>query len=157
MHGNFRILPPFRIYLNSILVILKPKKLPFLPFQHLCILIFCDFLTFQSVKFQKKSKFKAPKWMKWQFFTFWYLSKMVSHKILVAEKSWNFHTMDLKGLKYTVGKFHDFSITQILREINLEDCRSAKSAISTHLQPLKFDSYEFLHFLRAEIYQINKF
>ena len=28
-------------------------------------------------------------------------------------------------------KFHDFSITQILREINFRDCRSAKSAIFT--------------------------
>ena len=47
--------------------------------------------------------------------------------------------------KFTVLKFHNFSITQILREINFGDSRSAKSAI-----------YEFLHFLEAEIYQINK-
>ena len=53
-------------------------------------------------------------------------------------------------------KFHDFSITQILREINFEDSRSAKSAILTHLEALNFDFYEFLHFLKAEIYQINK-
>ena len=33
----------------------------------------------------------------------------------------------------TVWKFHDFSITQILREINFGDCRSAKSAILTYL------------------------
>ena len=32
----------------------------------------------------------------------------------------------------TVWKFHDFSITQILREINLEDSRSAKSPILSH-------------------------
>ena len=53
-------------------------------------------------------------------------------------------------------KFHDFSITQILREINLGDFRSAKSAILTHLEALKFDFNEFLHFLKAEFYQINK-
>ena len=35
--------------------------------------------------------------------------------------------------------FHNFSITQILREINFDDCRSAKSAISTHLEALTFD------------------
>ena len=45
-------------------------------------------------------------------------------------------------------KFHDFSITQILREI--------KSAISTHLEALNFDFNEFLHFFNAEIYQVNK-
>ena len=30
---------------------------------------------------------------------------------------------------FTVWKFHDFSITQILREINFGDSRSAKSAM----------------------------
>ena len=32
----------------------------------------------------------------------------------------------------------DFSITQILRKIDFEDSRSAKSAILTHLQVLYF-------------------
>ena len=27
----------------------------------------------------------------------------------------------------------------------------------THFEALNFDSYEFLHFLKAEIYQITKF
>ena len=48
-----------------------------------------------------------------------------------------------------------FSDSQILREINFRDSRSAKSAISTHFQTLKFDFYDFLHFLKAEVYQIN--
>ena len=39
---------------------------------------------------------------------------------------------------YTVWKFYDFSITHILCEINFEDCRSAKSAILTHLGTLNF-------------------
>ena len=56
----------------------------------------------------------------------------------------------------TVWKFHDFSITQILCEINFRDSRSAKSAIITHLEALNFDFYEFLHFLKGEIDQINK-
>ena len=50
-------------------------------------------------------------------------------------------------------KFHDFPITQILREINFGDSRSAKSAIKTHLEALHFDFYEFLPFLKAEIDQ----
>ena len=54
-------------------------------------------------------------------------------------------------------KFHDFSITQILREINLGDYRSAKSAVLTHLEAPNSDFYEFLHFLKAEIYQIAQF
>ena len=39
---------------------------------------------------------------------------------------------------YTVWKFHDFSITQILREINFRDSKSAKSAIFTHFEALNF-------------------
>ena len=52
-------------------------------------------------------------------------------------------------------KFHDFSITQILREINFGDSRSAKSGILTHSEALNFDSYVFLHFLKAEVDQIT--
>ena len=32
----------------------------------------------------------------------------------------------------------------------------SKSAVLVHLGALNFDFYEFLHFLKAEIYQINK-
>ena len=60
------------------------------------------------------------------------------------------------GTHTTVWKFHDFFIIQILREINLEDSWSAKSAILPHLEALNFDFHEFLHFLKAEIYQMNK-
>ena len=57
-------------------------------------------------------------------------------------------------------KFHNFSITRILREINVWDSRSAKSAILTHLEALNFEIDAFLHFMKVEIYkisQINKF
>ena len=53
-------------------------------------------------------------------------------------------------------KFHNFSITQILREIDFGDARSAKYAIVTRSMALNFDFCEFLHFLKAQIYQINK-
>ena len=57
----------------------------------------------------------------------------------------------------TEWKFHDCSITQIFREINFEDFRSAKFAILAHLEALNFDFHEFLHFLKAEIYIFHKF
>ena len=38
--------------------------------------------------------------------------------------------------------FHDFSITQILREINFLDSRSAKSAILKNLEGLNSDFHE---------------
>ena len=53
----------------------------------------------------------------------------------------------------TVWKVHKFSVSQNLREINFWDCGSAKSAVLPHLETLCFD---FLFFLKAEIYQINK-
>ena len=45
---------------------------------------------------------------------------------------------NLSGSDFTVWKFHDFTVTQILREINFEDARSAQSAILTHLGTLNF-------------------
>ena len=57
---------------------------------------------------------------------------------------------------HTVWKFHDFSITQIIHEINFVDSIGAKSAILKHFEALNFDYYEFLHFLKAGIYQTNK-
>ena len=53
-------------------------------------------------------------------------------------------------------KFHNFSITQILREINFWDPRSAKSTILTYLGSLNYDFDECLHFLKAGINQIDK-
>ena len=70
--------------------------------------------------------------------------------------STNLHSVEKPKIYSTVWKFHDFSITQILREINFGDSRSAKSAILPHLQALNFDCLEFLHFLKAKIYQIYK-
>ena len=53
-------------------------------------------------------------------------------------------------------KYHDSSLTQILREINFEESRSTKSAILAHSETRKADFHEFLHFLKAVIYQNNK-
>ena len=60
------------------------------------------------------------------------------------------------SIDHTVLKFHDFSITQILREINFGNSRSAKCAILKHSEVLNYDFYELLHFLMADIYQTNK-
>ena len=59
-----------------------------------------------------------------------------------------------RSLSSAVWKCHDFSIIQNLREINFVHSRSAKSAISTHLEALDFHFDEFLQFLKAEIAKI---
>ena len=51
-------------------------------------------------------------------------------------------------------KFQTFSTTQILRETNIGDSRSA---IILHLEILNFDFYAFSQFLKVEIYQIVTF
>ena len=56
-----------------------------------------------------------------------------------------------------MAKFHDFPITQILREIKFEDSRSEKFANLTHSGAVNFDFYEFLHLLKAEIPKLTKF
>ena len=76
--------------------------------------------------------------------------------MLYCRLSYDHQYCQLLGVCHKVWKFHHFSITQILREINFRVSKSAKSAIFTHLEALNFDLYEFLHFSDAEIYQINK-
>ena len=48
-------------------------------------------------------------------------------------------------IEITVWKFCDFSIAQILREINFGDSRSAKYAISTHLE-IRISIFSTLYF-----------
>ena len=43
------------------------------------------------------------------------------------------------GFENAVWKIQYFSVTQILRELNIGGCRSAKSAILTHSTALNFD------------------
>ena len=67
--------------------------------------------------------------------------------------------MKLKIMLFsTVWKFHNFSVTQILCEINFWDYRMAKSTILSHLENemLNFEFYEFFHILKAEIDQKSK-
>ena len=67
-------------------------------------------------------------------------------------KQIKFYSPGQPNWEYTMGKYHDFSATQILREINYGVCRSVKSAISTHFEALNLDIFEVLHFLKVEIF-----
>ena len=59
---------------------------------------------------------------------------------------WKKKKKELAWPFYTVWKFHDFSIVQILRQINFGDSKSTEYAILAHLVALKFDFYDFLLF-----------
>ena len=87
----------------------------------------------------------------------WELLSPFEHIWAWFEPTWaqlNLETRISKSnFQTTVWKFHDFPITQILREINFEDSSSAKFAILTHLEALNCDFYKVLHFLKAQIDQ----
>ena len=53
---------------------------------------------------------------------------------------------------YTMWKFQEFSITQILREINFEDSRSAKSAVFAIL-----GAVNFAHLVNVSLQKVQKF
>ena len=59
-------------------------------------------------------------------------------------------------LHSSVWKVHQSFFLQFLCEINFGEITSAKCAIFSHFVVLNFDLSEFLHFLKAEIYQMNK-
>ena len=70
-------------------------------------------------------------------------SYMSPERLQVSEK----HDFTKKIFYFnTVWKFHDFSITQILRESKFVQSRSTKSTILTHLGALNFAFYEFCTF-----------
>ena len=54
--------------------------------------------------------------------------------------------IDESDKHFTVWKFHELSITQILREIKVKDSRNAKSAILPHLKALNYDFMNFCTF-----------
>ena len=71
-----------------------------------------NFCTFWRLIFTKFTKFWAPKIAKTAFFELLDSLKMISHKIWMTEKSWNFHTL---FLKYCIICFFDFRIQLIIR------------------------------------------
>ena len=91
--GNFMIFLSFRFYVKSILTFLDVQKKQFLHILRLWILIFMHFCNFWRLKFTKWTKFTAPKMAKTAFFSLLESTKLISPKIWVMEKSWNFHTV----------------------------------------------------------------
>ena len=98
---KFRIFLPLRFYVKSILVILKPQKLPFWLFEQLWVLNLWIFLTFSSVKFPKVPHSLPRKWLIWQF---WPSDqpKLISRKIRVTRKLVNFHIVKYPRWKFSI-------------------------------------------------------
>ena len=91
---NFWAFLPFRFYVKSILVVLKPPKTAILTIWVAMNFELWQFLTFSSVKFFWKSKFNIFKTVKTAFLTFWNQLKLISRKIIMAGKLLNFHCME---------------------------------------------------------------
>ena len=101
--GNFRILLSLRFYVKSILGIVEVQKLLFLPFWGLWILLIWWIAAFKKCKNSKKSKFRAFKCVKMADFGLLESSKLISRKIWVIQKLWNFH-----NVIWTAEKFRQF-------------------------------------------------
>ena len=80
--------------------------------------------------------------------------------VYCCKKSWTKNIQCPKSTQSiflnTVWKLHDFSITQILREINFGDSRSAKSAILTHSEALNFCTFWKLKFTKSTKFRAPK-
>ena len=65
--------------------------------------------------------------------------------------------LELQNIEFSNNHFGHLTSSSfsILREINFEHSEGAKFAILSHLEALNFYFYVFLHFLKAEIDQIN--
>ena len=59
----------------------------------LWILIFMNFFIFWRLKFTKSTKFRAPKMAKTAILELLNFQNLISRKIWLIEKSWNFHTV----------------------------------------------------------------
>ena len=82
------------------------------------------------------------------------ITEIYSHTFL-TKISWN-QCLYSRSYQSTLWKFQDFSVFQILREINFWESRSTKSAILTHLEAPKLDFYLILDILKTKIYKINQ-
>ena len=90
-------------------------------------MIFCEFLQFLMVEIYPNSKFRGSK-----------IAKFCK-------------------MNYTVWKFQHFSVTQILREINLEFLEVQKMAFFVVLESLNFDFWSIFSFQKVQIIVILKF
>ena len=50
-------------------------------------------------------------------------------------------------------KWHNVETSLFFRHSDFWDSRIAKSAVSTQLEALNFDFYDFFHFLKAKMFQ----
>ena len=82
------------------------------------------------------------------------VSKLISRKILLVKKFSNCakHLRKIVACcQHTVWIFQTFSAPQILRAIRVVEYGDSKIATLTHLEPLNFDFYAFLLFVKAEV------
>ena len=91
--GNFMSLLSFRFYVKSILEILEVQNLPFWHILRLWIFIFYELLHFWEVEIDQINKIRSLKMAKTADFALLESPKLISRKISVVQKSWNFHTL----------------------------------------------------------------
>ena len=96
--GNLRTFLPLWFYVKSIMVILKPLKLPIWPFRQLLILYFCSLLIFQAWNFSKNTTLVAAQMVKMAVLDASKWPKLISRKIRAPGKLPNYHTVKITQL-----------------------------------------------------------
>ena len=99
---KFQGFPPFRFYVKSIFVILKPQKLPFWLFEHLEFWICEYFWLFQVWNSQKFQIQCLENGWNDSFDPLWDQPKLISRKIRVTRKLVNFHIVKYPRWKFSI-------------------------------------------------------
>ena len=101
--GNYKIFPSLRFYVKSKLANLKYQNLSFLHIERQWILTFFIFALFGGwYLFTKLTKFRVPKMVEMVFLELLDSSKLISRKIWITKKWWNFHTVNCRFVPETL-------------------------------------------------------
>ena len=118
----------------------KSCKSANLPFLGLCILLILYISALKKCKNSQQSEMRPSKFVKMTDFALQESPNLISHKIWVIEKSWNFHTVEKKTFTYcnqpniTIEWFFAtlfFWFTVPILDHNVKNAR-AKSLMSSH-------------------------
>ena len=78
-------------------------------------------------------------------------NRLYWNRTQVTTKLFEAYRIAFQTYLYTVWKFYNFTITQILRELNFGWFEKVKNCHSNHLEALNFDFWEISHFEMSKI------
>ena len=109
--------------------------------------------SFFQILFPRVRRRRWGHWPFWRYWRFWCFGGRSSDSdigiVWIPENKIHFsYPHKLASFTHTVWKFQDFSVTQILHEINFEEVRSSKTAI--------FANFGAMHFVDLVDFSLQK-